>query len=285
MSIRFQCSACGAIHGVNDRALGRRLRCPACHELVQVAPYEPAEGSLPAGDEEIVELEVLEPDVSSGELDELVVLPPGELKPITRHYLTPPPIAVIPPPAARRPAESKTSPSLGERPPAANLAAAGAVRKRQPLLRKRPLQEAEMDMTPMVDVTFQLLIFFMLTASFAMQKSLHVPKPQTSTTAGGSRTLADFEQNPEYVVVRVDAFNTFHVSSNLWEDEIEAPSQQELLVKLRQARKGDAAGHAPRYLLVVASGEALHERVVMAIDAGNEVGMDEVQLVTTEDEQ
>jgi biopolymer transport protein ExbD len=288
MSIRFQCSSCGAIHGVNERALGRRIRCPQCHELGQVTPYEEKAGDRALGDDEVVELEVIEPDVSSGELDELIVLPPGELKPITRHYLTPPPIAVVPRPAASPQGPSGNSAAGSDEPPfepAANMASAGAVRKRKPLLRKRPLQEAEMDMTPMVDVTFQLLIFFMLTASFAMQKSLNVPKPQTSTTAGGSRTLEDFEQNPDYVVVRVDAFNTFHVSSNLWEDEIEAPSQQELLVKLRQARKGDAAGHAPRYLLVVASGEALHERVVMAIDAGNEVGMDEVQLVTTEEEQ
>jgi hypothetical protein len=38
-------------------------------------------------------------------------------------------------------------------------------------------------------------------------------------------------------------------------------------------------------MLVVASGEALHERVVTAIDAGNEVGMEEVQLVTVEEDE
>ena len=42
----------------------------------------------------------------------------------------------------------------------------------------RPLSnksDSEMDMTPMVDVTFLLLIFFMVTAAFAMQKSFQVP--------------------------------------------------------------------------------------------------------------
>jgi len=142
-----------------------------------------------------------------------------------------------------------------------------------------------MDMTPMVDVTFQLLIFFMLTASFTMQKSLNVPKPETAQTTGGSRSVQDFQENPDYVVVRVDGFNTYHVSASIWNDELEAPSEQELLVKLRQARKGDERGNVPSRMLVVASGEALHERVVTAIDAGNEVGMDEVQLVTVEDEE
>src|SRR5690348_11858064 len=114
MSIRFQCSSCGAIHGVNERALGRRLRCPQCHELVQVAPYEEKAGDRVLGDDEVVELEVIEGDVSSGELDELIVLPPGELRPITRHYLTPPPIAVVP-----RSAVPKKLDEPAEPPPAA----------------------------------------------------------------------------------------------------------------------------------------------------------------------
>jgi hypothetical protein len=42
---------------------------------------------------------------------------------------------------------------------------------------KKHLEDPELDMTPMVDVVFQLLIFFMLTAAFALQKSLTLPKP------------------------------------------------------------------------------------------------------------
>jgi biopolymer transport protein ExbD len=35
--------------------------------------------------------------------------------------------------------------------------------------------------------------------------------------------------------------------------------------------------------LVKASGEALHEKVVVALDAGTEVGMEQVQLMTVEE--
>ena len=159
--------------------------------------------------------------------------------------------------------------------------------KRKPIIfrEERKGQEAEMDMTPMVDVVFQLLIFFMLTASFTMQKSLNVPKPESTAPSSQSKSVDDIQQNPDYVVVRVDAQNTFHVSSAVWEDEIEAPSAQELLVKLREARQGDAQGNVPSKMLVLANGEALHEWVVTAIDAGNDVGMDEVQLVTVEDDE
>jgi biopolymer transport protein ExbD len=139
-------------------------------------------------------------------------------------------------------------------------------------------------MTPMVDVTFQLLIFFMLTASFTMQKSLNVPKPQ-STAPSTVRSVEDLQQDTDVIVVRVDATGTFFVGSSAWDDEIEAPSPQELLVKLRQARAGDSAGSIPTRMVVMANGEATHERVVIAIDAGNDVGMEEVQLVTVEDDE
>jgi biopolymer transport protein ExbD len=159
--------------------------------------------------------------------------------------------------------------------------------QRKPIIfrEERKGQEAEMDMTPMVDVVFQLLIFFMLTASFTMQKSLNVPKPESSEPSTQAKSMEDFRTDPDYVVVRVDAQNTFHVSSGAWEDEIEAPSKQELLVRLREARQGDAQGNVPSKMLVLANGEALHEWVVTAIDAGNDVGMDDVQLVTVEDDE
>ncbi len=41
-----------------------------------------------------------------------------------------------------------------------------------------------LDMTPMVDVTFQLLIFFMITASFVTQKSLQTSPPEPDDEAG-----------------------------------------------------------------------------------------------------
>ncbi len=141
--------------------------------------------------------------------------------------------------------------------------------------------EPEMDMTPMVDVTFLLLIFFMVTAAFTMQKSFQVPTPKQDQTSTNTKTIEDFEENSDYVIVRVDEYNTFHVAAASWDEEEEAPSSQDLLIKLRKAR-GSETG-ATR-LLVMASGEADHGKVVTAMDAGNEVGMEEVKLVTVEDE-
>ena len=61
----------------------------------------------------------------------------------------------------------------------------------------------ELDMTPMVDVTFLLLIFFMITAAFALQKSIEIPKTATDE-ASTNVEMVEPEDSPDYVTVRVD---------------------------------------------------------------------------------
>jgi biopolymer transport protein ExbD len=132
----------------------------------------------------------------------------------------------------------------------------------------------------MVDVTFLLLIFFMVTAAFNLQKSLEVPPPDKQESATQARTIEEIEMDDDYVIIRIERDNT------VWVNDSEAPSPQEVLVKLREAREGspgsDSAG--PTSLLVLADGEAKHETVVMALDAGNAVGMENVRLATADEE-
>ena len=149
----------------------------------------------------------------------------------------------------------------------------------QALRRRREMSEAEMDMTPMVDVTFQLLIFFMVTAAFSLQSSIPLPAPKDEQASTQVAVLEDIEDNPDYVTVRVDENNTYIVETLDW--EVEAPSKHEMIRKLREARQGNPR---PNKLLVRASGEAHHEAVVGALDAGTEVGMEEIQLATSSDD-
>lgn len=142
----------------------------------------------------------------------------------------------------------------------------------------RERTEAEMDMTPMVDVTFLLLIFFMVTASFSMQKAMQVPKPNDETP---STQKVQQEEDQDSVTVEIDEFNTFHVITS--NDEFEAPSRQELLVRLRESR-GKGAGTVVNKLIVRPHEESLHERVVMALDAGAIAGFSQVQLMKASEE-
>lgn len=173
--------------------------------------------------------------------------------------------------------ESSAGPSPDEPP---TLAAAAPIR----FPARRGGAEEEMDLTPMVDVTFLLLIFFMVTAAFNMQKSFETPVAEESDPSTQARSIQDFEEDPDYVVVRIDEFNTYFVTAAGWEAEQETPSEQELLVKLREARHGVGGGRGATRMLVMAHGDALHQRVVTALDAGTAAGMEEVKLMTVDDD-
>jgi biopolymer transport protein ExbD len=129
----------------------------------------------------------------------------------------------------------------------------------------------------MVDVTFLLLIFFMVTAAFALQKALEVPPMQQDESQ--VQTVDDLEKDA--IVVRVDGDNVFWISASLWPEEQRATSVQEMLIKLREAREEKQSG--PARMLVQANGDARHEFVVAALDAGTGVGMEEIQLMSYEE--
>jgi len=141
-------------------------------------------------------------------------------------------------------------------------------------------EQGDMDMTPMVDVTFLLLIFFTVTAAFVLQKSLEVP-PVDDEKSTQAQTVEDLEKDS--IVVRVDGDNVFWIGSPMWAEEQRAPSMTDMRAKVREARKGDEAGAGPAKMLVQANGDSTHEHVVAALDAGSAVGMEDIRLMTYEE--
>lgn len=138
------------------------------------------------------------------------------------------------------------------------------------------------DMTPMVDVTFLLLIFFMVTAAYSLQKSIEVPAPDQEESSTQARTIEEIEDDDDYIIIRIGRDNT------VWVNEQEAPSEQEVLVKLREAREGKpgTTSMGPTSLLVLADRDARHETVVMCLDAANDnsVGMENVRLACVDED-
>ena len=138
---------------------------------------------------------------------------------------------------------------------------------------------AEMDMTPMVDVTFLLLIFFMVTASFAMQKSLEFPSPdQKDKDVTQSMTVESIDGRDDYIVVRIDSDNVYHI------EDRETYSRQELLSILRGIKNAETGNLGlPLNLLIIAENSAKHETVVSAIDVGNAAGIVRIKYTTVDE--
>jgi len=69
--------------------------------------------------------------------------------------------------------------------------------------RDRFADKADIDMTPMIDMTCLLLIFFMLTNSFESQKDLNVPEAEHGVGVAKVRWLALDRSAAELAAMRV----------------------------------------------------------------------------------
>ncbi|MFH5803691.1 biopolymer transporter ExbD [Alienimonas sp. DA493] len=138
-------------------------------------------------------------------------------------------------------------------------------------------EQDEMDLTPMVDVTFLLLIFFMITASFSIQKTLPTPVPEPDEEGVSQQLVTMDELEQEAVVVRLEAEDAIYL------DDKPVASLEDLPDALRDAM--NAPGAAGRGELVIqAADEARHEAIVAAYDAAAGLGVERVRLaVAAED--
>jgi biopolymer transport protein ExbD len=135
-------------------------------------------------------------------------------------------------------------------------------------LRRRRGEIEQMDLTPMVDVTFLLLIFFMITASFSLQKTMEIPPPDPDTQAASPVPLDQLEETS--VVVRVEPEDVYFV------DDRPIGSADDLSAALSAAMAEGGRSE----MVIEAADTARHEAVVRAYDAGNEVGMQRIRLAT-----
>jgi biopolymer transport protein ExbD len=140
--------------------------------------------------------------------------------------------------------------------------------------KKRP--EEEMDMTPMVDVTFLLLIFFMVTAAFSLQKSIEMPRQQTD--APSTQVTDEEDDELETIEVEVDEFGGFLVIAQDWERE--TVGKQGLIRAFKEALS--ASKDAMRLNVKVHEMAKLHS-LVDAMDAGTIAGFAELEVVQVEE--
>ncbi|MEQ9408335.1 MAG: protein kinase [Fuerstiella sp.] len=116
----------------------------------------------------------------------------------------------------------------------------------------------EMDLTPMVDVTFLLLIFFMITASFNLQKKIDMPPAKSDEATAVSVDPPDAPT----VEAEIDADNQIYVDGS-------PGSTYEELVQLLEAAK---AGADVIELKLKVDPESTHEKRILVADAAATAG-------------
>lgn len=137
-------------------------------------------------------------------------------------------------------------------------------------IRRRSRGDEEMDLTPMVDVTFQLLIFFMVSASFSLQKSIEVPLPDPDQQGASQQVQIMEDLLGTSIIVKIDDSNTIWIDDEPLADA--AQLAETLRDKMRKEQKTE--------LLVTADSQSQHRHVIAVIDAANEVGMQKIRMTS-----
>ena len=125
----------------------------------------------------------------------------------------------------------------------------------------------ELDLAAMVDVAFQLVLFFLVTASTVVFKALEVPKPNPEQAKGAAtqstgRTLDDLQK--DYILVEIDPAGAVKIDHESGPNDFEG-----LAAKLRELRLASGRGA----MLLTADSATLHKYAVLAYDAANEIGL------------
>jgi len=123
--------------------------------------------------------------------------------------------------------------------------------------------EAEINITPMLDIVFIMLIFFIVTTSFVKERGLEVSRPSNSPPK-------EIKKNKGPIVVKIDSNGNITMKGRMLEDKaVEANLERE------KAEKPDSP------LIIAAHPDADTNALVIILDAAEAVGVASVSVATT----
>ncbi len=119
----------------------------------------------------------------------------------------------------------------------------------------------QIDIAPLIDIVFQLLIFFMLTSSFVMQPGIKVNLPKAVTSE----------------VVKFENIDILVTSENVTYLNGRVVTTQELKTLLKQAAKRNQT------ILIKADRRASLGRVVEVWDMARDLGITQINIATNQE--
>jgi len=124
--------------------------------------------------------------------------------------------------------------------------------------------DTTVELTPLIDVVFLLLIFFMVSTTFIRETQLKIDLPEAT---------GELQQvEGQALEVSISRDGEYSINSQLLVN-----SKIETLMRgLQEASKGDLK----KRLIVTADANASHQSVVRAMDAAGQVGLSRISITT-----
>lgn len=134
---------------------------------------------------------------------------------------------------------------------------------------RQPVEDANVNLTPLIDVVFLLLIFFMVSTTFTRERELTVDLPEAVAEA----TV----EAAEFVEIEISADGEFAVNGLRLVNRDGAT----LTKALSDASKGDI--ELP--LIITADASTEHQAVMTAMDVAGQMGFTRLRLTAQQPEQ
>ena len=125
-------------------------------------------------------------------------------------------------------------------------------------------EEVGINLTPLIDVVFLLLIFFMVSTTFTRETQLSIDLPE----AAGSTSEAREEQ----IEILIDESGSYRVNGQGLVDN-RMRTLQAAIYKL-------SAGDTTLPMVITADADAAHQYVVRAMDAAGQMGFVHLSITT-----
>ena len=129
-------------------------------------------------------------------------------------------------------------------------------------------REATVELTPLIDVVFLLLIFFMVSTSFVQNQALNVDLPQANGDAQPNEDL--------FINVVVQQNGRYEIEGRIVVDT----SLQGLAKTLQAVVEKNTARRTSLPVVISADATATHQSVVRVMDACAQVGLTQISLAT-----
>ncbi len=131
-------------------------------------------------------------------------------------------------------------------------------------LRPRKRQDPDISLTPLIDVVFLLLIFFMVSTTFDQQSEIAIDLPRATSQPVETENVA--------VHLTIDVQGRYYVN--------EKRVVNRKLATLRQALQAQIGDSETVSMVISADANTPHQAVITAMDAARAAGIVHVSLAT-----